>query len=132
MLDGAMKDNQKQTRLSVNNVSHSYYKLAVLQNLDLSVKSGEFIVLVGPSGCGKTTLLNILSGYLRPQSGTIDREGIIRTVYQQDGLFPWLTVGENITMGLKKTKDKEQQKKAKNINLENVSEFKILFLANLY
>ena len=106
-----MKDNQKPTRLSVNHVSHSYDKVSVLQHLDLSVKSGEFIVLVGPSGCGKTTLLNILSGYLKPLSGSVTREGDIRTVYQQDGLFPWLTVGENISMGLSKTKDKALQKK---------------------
>jgi len=67
--------------------------------------------LVGPSGCGKTTILNLLSGYITPVEGTIQRNGIIRTVYQQDGLFPWLTVSENILMGLRKTADDNQQKK---------------------
>jgi ABC-type nitrate/sulfonate/bicarbonate transport system ATPase subunit len=103
-----MKDNQL-THISLNNVSHSYGELPVLQNLNLGVKPGEFVVLVGPSGCGKTTLLNLLSGYLKPQSGSVQSEGIIRTVYQHDGLFPWLTVTENISMGLKPTDDKNRR-----------------------
>jgi len=103
-----MKDKQLSSRLSLNNVSHSYGDLPVLHNLDLTVQPGEFVVLVGPSGCGKTTLLNILSGYLKPLSGSVQRQGIIRTVYQHDGLFPWLTVNENISMGLRLTNDKRR------------------------
>jgi len=108
MFDGVMKDNQLNSRLSLNNVSHSYEDLSVLQNLNLTVKPGELVVLVGPSGCGKTTLLNILSGYLKPSSGSVERVGIIRTVYQHDGLFPWLTVKENISMGLRLIENKSQ------------------------
>jgi NitT/TauT family transport system ATP-binding protein len=59
------------------------------------------VALVGPSGCGKTTLLNILSGHERPSSGVVNRQGGVRRVYQQDGLFPWLTVTENILLGLR-------------------------------
>jgi ABC-type nitrate/sulfonate/bicarbonate transport system ATPase subunit len=66
---------------------------------------------VGPSGCGKTTLLNLLSGHINPTSGDIQRQGIIRTVYQHDGLFPWLTVLENISMGLRPIEDKSQREK---------------------
>src|ERR1700691_5898359 len=88
MFDGVMKDNQLKTRLGLINVSHSFGELPVLQDLNLTVLAGEFVVVIGPSGCGKTTLLNILSGYLKPQSGFVQKEGIIRTVYQQDGLFP--------------------------------------------
>jgi ABC-type nitrate/sulfonate/bicarbonate transport system ATPase subunit len=86
-------------------VFHSYATVPVLNNLNLVVKPGEVLVLVGPSGCGKTTLLNLLSGHLKPVSGTVRREGIVRTVYQQDGLFPWLTVLENISIGLRSRKD---------------------------
>jgi len=93
--------------LSLENVSHGYGELPVLKNLNLTVKPGEFVVLVGPSGCGKTTLLNLLSGYLKPQSGSVRRSGITRTVYQHDGLFPWLTVKENISMGLRLAEDKK-------------------------
>ena len=96
-----MKDNNVNSPIVLNNVSHGYGGLAVLQNLNVKVEPGEFVVLVGPSGCGKTTLLNLLSGHIKPASGTIENGGIIRTVYQQDGLFPWLTVTENINMGLR-------------------------------
>ena len=103
-----MKDKQLTSSLALNNISHGYGEVPVLQNLNLTVKTGEFVVLVGPSGCGKTTLLNLLSGYLKPQSGSVQREGITRTVYQHDGLFPWLTVKENISMGLRLNADKKQ------------------------
>lgn len=98
-----MKDKQFTSRLTLENASHSYGSLEVLKDLNLVVNPGEIVVLVGPSGCGKTTLLNILSGHLVPTSGSIVREGIIRMVYQHDGLFPWLTVSENISMGLRST-----------------------------
>jgi len=98
-----MKDKQVPSRLVLENVSHGYGAVTVLNDLSLVVTPGEFVVLVGPSGCGKTTLLNVLSGHIKPVSGNIVREGIIRMVYQQDGLFPWLTVAENISMGLRST-----------------------------
>jgi ABC-type nitrate/sulfonate/bicarbonate transport system ATPase subunit len=106
-----MNDNTTVTRLTLDNASHDYGALAVLRNLDLTVTHGEFVVLVGPSGCGKTTLLNILSGYIKPTSGTVSINGIIRTVYQQDGLFPWLTVIENIGMSLREVLDNSQREK---------------------
>jgi len=106
-----MKDKNSASRLVLQKVSHSYGTVAVLNDMNLEVKQGEVVVLVGPSGCGKTTILNLLSGYITPVEGTIQRNGIIRTVYQQDGLFPWLTVSENILMGLRKTANGNQQKK---------------------
>jgi NitT/TauT family transport system ATP-binding protein len=98
-------------KLVVNQVSHSFGNVDVLHNLDLQVQPGEFVVLVGPSGCGKSTLLNILSEFIAPASGTVQRDGIIRTVYQDDGLFPWLTVKENIAMGLRDITDESDRKK---------------------
>ena len=92
-------------------VSHSYGPVPVLSNLNLMVNSGEVVVLVGPSGCGKTTILNLLSGHIQPTVGSVQREGIIRTVYQHDGLFPWLTVSENIAVGLRFISDNAQCKK---------------------
>jgi NitT/TauT family transport system ATP-binding protein len=100
-----MKDKHASTQLMLENVSHSYGTVAVLHDINLTVNPGEVVVLVGPSGCGKTTILNILSGYIKPSSGTVTRKGIIRTVYQQDGLFPWLTVTENISLGLRNIND---------------------------
>lgn len=96
-----MKDKNPVSRLQLENVSHSYGPVSVLKDLSLTVYPGEVVVLVGPSGCGKSTILNVLSGYITPVSGSVRREGVIRTVHQQDGLFPWLTVAENIAMGLR-------------------------------
>ena len=100
-----MKDNKKASRIILNHVNHHYGSFAVLHDLNLEVEPGEVVVLVGPSGCGKTTILNLLSGYLKPSAGSVIREGVIRTVYQQDGLYPWLTVSENILLGLRFIKD---------------------------
>jgi NitT/TauT family transport system ATP-binding protein len=106
-----MKDKHSVSRLVLKKVSHSYGAIAVLNELSLVVNPGEIVVLVGPSGCGKTTLLNLLSGHIEPVSGFIQREGIIRTIYQQDGLFPWLTVSENISIGLRSTDDVVRREK---------------------
>ncbi|HKS28595.1 MAG TPA: ABC transporter ATP-binding protein [Pyrinomonadaceae bacterium] len=91
--------------LSLEHVSHSFGASKVFEDLSLEIERGEFVAIVGPSGCGKTTLLNLLSGYLRPTSGVIRREGATRMVYQSDGLFPWLTVRENIALGLRHLKE---------------------------
>ena len=111
MYAGAMKDNHSASRLILEKVSHSYGAVPVLHDLNLVVHPGEVVVLVGPSGCGKTTILNLLSGHLQPVAGSVQREGIIRTVYQQDGLFPWLTVAENIAVGLRSVEDTVRREK---------------------
>ena len=95
------------TALQLSRVSRDFGGLPVLDDLSLTIQQGEFVVLVGPSGCGKTTLLNILSGSIAPTSGTVTTSGVLRTVYQHDGLFPWLTVRDNIGLGLRGMTDKE-------------------------
>lgn len=83
--------------------------LNVLEEIGFDVQPGEMVCILGPSGCGKTTLLRILSGYLKPDSGQVclrgapvSRPGPDRcVVFQEDALFPWLTVEENIAFGLK-------------------------------
>lgn len=98
--------------LVLDRMSQSYGTLEVLRGFDLIVQQGEFVALVGPSGCGKTTLLNLLSGNEAPSSGSISRKGVVRMVYQQDGLLPWLTVVQNIALGLRhvpKEADRTQQ-----------------------
>jgi ABC-type nitrate/sulfonate/bicarbonate transport system ATPase subunit len=95
--------------VSLRGVSVTLGGLPVLQNLTLDVRAGEFVVLVGPSGCGKTTLLNVLSGAQPPSSGELTISGDRRMVYQHDGLFPWLTVRQNIDLGLRGLADKAQR-----------------------
>ena len=92
--------------LQLRNVSRSFGTLEVLRDLSIEVSHGEFVVIVGPSGCGKTTLLNLLSGFDQPTSGSIARQGESRMVHQQDGLFPWQTVAENIALGLRHVKSR--------------------------
>ncbi len=94
-----MSDTQDALRL--DRVSRSFGSVSVLEDLSMIVAKGEFVAIVGPSGCGKSTLLNVLSGALSPSSGTVTATGVLRTVYQQDGLFPWLSVRDNIALGLR-------------------------------
>ena len=76
----------------------------VLRDLDLTVPAREITVLLGRSGCGKTTLLRLIGGLEKADSGTIRRPAGSRTafVFQEARLMPWLTVEKNIAFGLKK------------------------------
>jgi ABC-type nitrate/sulfonate/bicarbonate transport system ATPase subunit len=84
--------------------------LPVLEDINLDVDDGEFVCLVGPSGCGKSTLLNAMAGFLSPTSGSVRIDGEVVTgpdprrilVFQERGVFPWLTVEGNIGFGLSK------------------------------
>ena len=96
--------NDKPLRLE--GVSHSFGSHQVLRELRLDIECGEFVALVGPSGCGKTTLLNLLAGFYQPSTGAVARSCTTRMVYQNDGLFPWLTVEENIGLGLRHLRDR--------------------------
>jgi ABC-type nitrate/sulfonate/bicarbonate transport system ATPase subunit len=76
--------------------------------MSLTVKDGEFVAVLGPVGCGKTTLLRIFAGFLAPKSGTVRCAGApIRGpgwqrgyVLQEEAIFPWMTVRENLEFGL--------------------------------
>ncbi|HEY6189988.1 MAG TPA: ABC transporter ATP-binding protein [Pyrinomonadaceae bacterium] len=91
--------------LSLEGVSLSFGTVEVLRDLSLDIREGEFVAVVGPSGCGKTTLLNLFSGFVKPTAGRVIADGRMRMVYQHDGLFPWRTVAENISMGLRHIKE---------------------------
>jgi NitT/TauT family transport system ATP-binding protein len=95
----------KDSPLRLQGVCRSFGDLEVLSDLSLDILRGEFLAVVGPSGCGKTTLLNLCSGFDSPSSGTVSRSGRTRMVYQQDGLFPWKTVAENIAIGFHGIRD---------------------------
>ncbi len=83
-------------------------EIHVLERVNLDVAQGEFVCIVGPSGCGKSTLLNIIGGFLSETRGEVTVEGERVDgpdpgrifVFQENGVFPWLTVEQNIGFGL--------------------------------
>jgi len=81
---------------------------AALANIDIEVKKGEFVCLIGPSGCGKTTVLNLIAGLEKQDAGTIQCPGGVSMVFQSSALFPWLTVAENVAVGLRASGAKEK------------------------
>lgn len=97
---------------------HSSY--VALENINLSVNTGEFVCIVGSSGCGKSTLLSVIEGLNKPTDGKLyidDKEitgpGIDRgVVFQHYSLFPWLTAKGNITFAMKQAKLKHDKKTA--------------------
>jgi NitT/TauT family transport system ATP-binding protein len=77
--------------------------VCALKHVDLDVPRGQFLSVVGPSGCGKTTLLRAIAGLVNPTSGSItgSTAGVRPLlVYQENSLFPWMTVLENACFGL--------------------------------
>ena len=98
--------------LELQNVSYAYHSKTgetfALSDISFQVNKGEFIAVVGPSGCGKTTLLSLISGLLRPESGSVLFEGQkdasfqekIGYMLQRDHLFEWRTIYQNVTLGL--------------------------------
>lgn len=100
------------TKVQAEQIGKAYGQTTVLQNLDLSVRSGELLTLLGPSGSGKTTLLQIISGLTEPTAGRLLIDGRDETwtpvhqrdigvVFQNYALFPHLTLEENIGFPLR-------------------------------
>jgi multiple sugar transport system ATP-binding protein len=98
-------------RVSFENIVKRFGSLTVLDDLNLTVEDGEFLVLLGPSGCGKTTLLNLLAGLLDVSSGRImidardvtlldPKDRGLAMVFQSYALYPTKTVDGNLRFGL--------------------------------
>ena len=83
-------------------------RLEVISDLNFEVTDGEFVAIVCPSGCGKTTHKNNIAGFLAPDAGTVNGDGVPRDgpnrkgalSTQQGSVFPWLTVRQNLLFGL--------------------------------
>ena len=84
--------------IKIENLSYSYGEKTILKNINLTIPDGKKIGIVGESGCGKTTLIKLISGLYKLQSGTILAEGKTAVVMQGNALFPF-TIRENITCG---------------------------------
>ena len=100
-------------QIDLVSLSKKFVEIAV-DNIDLTVSSGEFFSLLGPSGCGKTTTLRLIAGFEQPTSGRVLLDGVdvtnvapnkrqVNTVFQSYALFPFLNVYENVAFGLRNT-----------------------------
>lgn len=99
--------------LTIKNVNKSFEvngeKINVLNDINLDIKEGEFVVLVGHSGCGKSTLLKIIAGLEKNDTGLVAAGGQEITepaadrgmIFQEHRLFPWMSIERNVQLGLK-------------------------------
>ena len=93
-------------------------KMKVLDDINLTVQEHDVMALLGPSGCGKSTIMRILSGLIQPTSGVVKYKGTpltgvnpgVAMVFQNFALFPWLTVRENILLGLENSTYNQEEK----------------------
>lgn len=101
-------------------ISKKFGNSIALDNVSFSIEKGEFFSILGPSGCGKTTLLRLLAGFEKPDSGRIYLDGQditdlppnkrpVNTIFQNYALFPHLTIKENIAFGLRIAKKPESE-----------------------
>ena len=110
-----MMAENKRVSLRLDHVSKSFEKIETdevthaLNEINLTMESGEFISLVGPSGCGKSTILRLVAGLIQATTGKLTVDGKTITepspergmVFQKPTLFPWLTVWDNIAFSLR-------------------------------
>lgn len=86
--------------IELKHVSLAFQDRAVLDNCSLSLADGERCAVMGPSGCGKTTLLRLILGLQRPDSGSVCVSGRISCVFQEPRLLPWYSALENVNIVL--------------------------------
>ncbi len=131
-----MKENK--ITIKLNNVGKKYINdINVLNDINLTINSGDFVSIIGPSGCGKSTLLNIIAGLDTPSTGTVShnektinklsdnelakyRAHNIGFVFQFFNLLPSLTLWENIGLPLEIINSKEDKNKLISTALQNV------------
>ncbi|KAE9533710.1 ferric ABC transporter ATP-binding protein [Ursidibacter arcticus] len=128
---------QQNDFLVLKNVTKSFGKATVINNLNLTIKKGTMVTLLGPSGCGKTTVLRLVAGLENPTSGQIfiDGEDVthnsiqqrdICIVFQSYALFPHMSIGDNVGYGLKMQgvpKEERQQRVKEALELVDLAGF---------
>lgn len=136
--------------LEVREVAKSFGPVRAVRGASLTVEEGSITALIGPNGSGKTTLFNLITGYLRPDSGTISfrgrdvtsqtsaalyRRGLTRT-FQQARVFPQLTVQENLVVasgfGWGQLFGQRVSRKDAQAAAELLAEFRLTHVADLY
>ena len=88
-----------------------------LDHISLDTAPGEFTCIIGASGCGKSTLLSLVAGLDRPTSGDIKVTGRVAFMFQEPGLFPWLTAAGNVELALRARKVPRSERRARTLEL---------------
>src|SRR5580692_2403994 len=105
------------TAVSLAGVSKVYGRggsaVRALDQVTLTAAPGEFTCLIGASGCGKSTLLSLVAGLDRPTSGEITVNGRVALMFQEPGLFPWLTAAGNVELALRARKVPRAERQAR-------------------
>ncbi|MDH6233761.1 ABC-type Fe3+/spermidine/putrescine transport system ATPase subunit [Mesorhizobium soli] len=123
--------------VSMRGVRKAFGGYRAVDNINLEIFPGDFVAILGPSGCGKTTLLRMIGGFLQPDEGAIEIDGVdvtkqgpaqrpTNTVFQGYGLFPHMSVRQNIGYGLKiagRPKSEIDQIVDLNLGLVRMTEF---------
>ncbi len=102
----------------------------ILRDLNMEIEEGDFVCLLGQSGCGKSTLLRLLAGLEKPTKGKILIDGeeirgasMERSVVFQDyGLFPWMSAGDNIMLALRQKFPKKSKQELKKVAKDMIAE----------
>src|ERR1700730_18005540 len=108
---GGQGGSSPQASIVLSGLTKRFGEIAV-DNIDLTVASGEFFSLLGPSGCGKTTTLRLIAGFEQPTAGRILLDGVdvsnvpphrrnVNTVFQTYALCPFLSAFDNVAFGLR-------------------------------
>ena len=111
-LTPAAQPGARSASVTLKSANKSYGDVVALKAANLTIAAGEFVTLLGPSGCGKTTLLNLIAGFIDPDSGEISFDGKpitplatcereIGMVFQNYALFPHMDVARNVGYGLR-------------------------------
>lgn len=119
--------------IKVENITKRFKNRTVLKSISFQIEKGEFVSIIGPSGCGKTTLLKMINRLIKPTSGKIyingeniyDKDPItlrrnMGYVIQQNGLFPHMTIKDNIEIIPKLEKKKSDEIYKRTIELMNM------------
>lgn len=119
--------------ITLQGVSKAYQQpngqqIAILEPINLELRTGEIVALLGPSGSGKSTLMRMIAGLISPTSGQVlyhNRPLIglnpgIAIVFQNFALYPWLTVMENVELGLKAKGELPEQRKQKALQMIDI------------
>src|ERR1035437_2806883 len=124
-------------RVSINKLRIGYDGANIIEDLNLDVEDGEFLVLLGPSGCGKSTLLHSIAGLVDVRDGSISIDGndvtwagpkdrSIGMVFQSYALYPTMTVERNMSFGLRVSgvpKDESKKRVESAANMLHLQEY---------